>query len=107
MKTLLNDSLSISVVILLLEVGLALLPIQANAVPGEGTLYGTSPDNLIIVNRGNGAGTVVGLIALEVSFPGLAIDPLTGWGFADCGTGCDDMWNINLATGMGTHCLVP
>lgn len=102
MKTFLNYRIKISMALFFFVVGLALLPIQANAVPGEGALYGTSPSELIIINPNTGASTVVGDIADGPGFPGFAIDTLTGWGLAGCGAGCDQMWNVDLLTGMGT-----
>jgi len=105
MKTLFNRSLSLSATIFLLVVGLEFMPLQAHAVPGEGILYGTSPNELITLNRATGAGTVIGLIDPIIDgfgFPGFAIDTQTGWGFAGCGGGCDQMWNVDLDTGMGT-----
>ncbi len=95
-------SISLSAIALLLVFGLTLLPLQVQAVPGGGTLYGTSPDELITISPIRGVGTVVGPNTAERGFPGFAIDPATGLSFAGCGTGCDEIWNFNLNNGMAT-----
>jgi len=86
----------------LLLIGLVFLPLQVHAVPGQGTLFGTSPDELITIDPVTGIGTVVGPSTAEDGFPGLAIDPVTGLSFAGCSGGCDEIWNFNLGNGMAT-----
>jgi len=92
--------ISMSGIAVLIIIGLAFLPLQVQAVPGEGTLYGTSPNELITIDPVTGIGTVVGPNTSDLGFPGFAIDPATGWSFAGCGTGCDEIWNFNLGNGM-------
>jgi len=103
MKPILNKlSMSLSGIALVLVIGLTFLPMQAQAIPGQGTLYGTSPDELITIDLATGIGTVVGPSGAILGFPGFAIDPATGLGFAGCGEGCDEIWNFNLGNGMAT-----
>jgi len=101
MKPILNKfSISLSAIALVLVIGLAFLPLQAKAVPGQGTLYGTSPGELITIDPVTGIGTVVGPNTADRGFPGFAIDPVTGLSFAGCGEGCDEIWNFDLNNGM-------
>lgn len=86
----------------MLIVGLTFFPLQVQAVPGQGTLFGTNPGQLITIDPATGVGTVVGLPGVIIGFPGLAIDPATGFSFAGCGMGCDEIWNFNLGNGMAT-----
>lgn len=103
MKSLLNKArIVLSGIAVLLLIGLAFSPLQVQAVPGEGALYGTSPRELIVIDPATGIGTVVGPNTADRGFPGFAIDPLDGWSFAGCGTGCDEIWNFNLGNGMAT-----
>ena len=100
MKTILNKlKISLSGILVLLLVGLIFLPSQVHAVPGQGTLFGTSPGELITIDPATGIGTVVGPNTADRSgFPGFAIDPVSGLGFAGCGEGCDSIWNFNLGS---------
>ncbi len=103
MKHIINKlRISISGILVLLLVGLILLPLQAKAVPGQGTLFGTSPNELIAIDPATGVGTVVGPNTADRGFSGFAIDLATGLSFAGCGTGCDEIWNFNLGNGMAT-----
>jgi hypothetical protein len=86
----------------LLLIGLVFLPLQVQAVPGQGTLYGTSPNELITINPATGIGTVVGPNAASRGFPGFAIDPATGLSFAGQGAGSDSIFNVDLDTGAAT-----
>lgn len=94
--------ISLSGILVLLLVGLAFFPLQVQAVPGRGILYGTSPGELIEIDPATGVGTVVGPNAANMGFPGFAIDPATAWSFAGCGSGCDEIWNFDLDSGMTT-----
>lgn len=87
---------------ILFILGLAAFPNYVNAVPGQGTLYGTSPDQLIIVNTNNGTGSVVGPNSAMIGFPGLAIDTSSETSYAGCGGGCQQIYNFNLNNGMAT-----
>jgi len=94
--------ISLSGILVLLLVGLAFFPLQVQAVPGRGILYGTSPGELIEIDPATGVGIVVGPNAANMGFPGFAIDPATAWSFAGCGGGCDEIWNFDLDSGMTT-----
>jgi len=52
--------ISLSGILVLLLVGLTFFPLHVQAVPGEGTLYGTNPGQLITIDPATGVGTVVG-----------------------------------------------
>ena len=103
MKPILNKlNVSLSGIALVLVIGLTFFSLQAQAVPGQGTLYGTNTGELITIDPATGIGTVVGPNTAGRGFPGFAIDPVTGLSFAGCGSGCDEIWNFNLDDGMAT-----
>lgn len=75
MKTVLNKlRISLFGIAVLLLIGLVFLPIQVQAVPGQGTLYGTNPGQLITIDPVTGIGTVVGPSGVGGGFPGFASD---------------------------------
>jgi len=92
----------LSGILVLLLVVLTFFPLQVQAVPGRGILYGTSPRELIEIDPATGVGTVVGPNTADMGFPGFAIDPTTAWSFAGCGGGCDEIWNFDLDSGTAT-----
>ncbi|MCK5391873.1 MAG: hypothetical protein KAJ31_05555 [Deltaproteobacteria bacterium] len=103
MKTVLNKlRISLFGIAVLLLIGLVFLPIQAQAVPGQGTLYGTNPGQLITIDPVTGIGTVVGPSGVGGGFPGFAIDPGTGISYAGQGAGSDSIYNFDLDTGAAT-----
>ena len=67
----------LSGILVLLLVGLTFLPLQVQAAPGQGILYGTdaSDGNLITVDPTSGLGTIIGPTLVPGVFPSLAIDP--------------------------------
>jgi hypothetical protein len=92
----------LSGVLVLLLVGLTFFPLQVQAAPGQGTLYGRSPNELITIDPATGIGTVVGPNMVGLGFPGFAIDPATGLSFAGSGSGSDSIWNFDLDDGTAT-----
>lgn len=75
-----------------------IFPEHAKAAPGLGTLYGTDPDDLIIINPFTGTGTLVGNMGGS-GFPGFAIDPSTGIAYAAGGAGSDSIMTVDLGNG--------
>jgi Bacterial Ig-like domain (group 1)/Thrombospondin type 3 repeat len=75
----------------------------AYAAPGTGTLFGTDGNggNLITVDPGTGAGTVVGPMAAGV-VPSLAVDPTTGIMYAGQGGGSPNLYTVDPTTGAAT-----
>jgi hypothetical protein len=80
----------------------ALLAVQAGAVPGGGTLFGTdgSSGHLIAIDPETGAGTVIGSMGFEA--PSLAVDPTTGTMYAGTGGGSPFLYKVDKTTGIAT-----
>jgi hypothetical protein len=80
----------------------ALLAVQARAVPGGGTLFGTdgSSGHLIAIDPETGAGTVIGSMGIEA--PSLAVDPTTGTMYAGGPICCPDLYTVDKTTGAAT-----
>jgi hypothetical protein len=76
-----------------------IFPEYVKAAPGRGILYGTDPDDLIIINPNTGLGTFVGNIG-GPGVPGFAIDPTTGIAYGSPGGGADAIVIIDLNTGQ-------
>ena len=78
-------------------------PGWVGASPGVGRLFGTNANGgqLLTVNTGNGAGTVVGLMGAGV-VPALAVDPITGILYAGQGAGLPNLYTVNKTTGAAT-----
>jgi hypothetical protein len=76
-----------------------IFPEYVKAAPGRGALYGTDPNDLIIINPNTGLGTFVGNMG-GPGFPGFAIDPTTGIAYGSPGSGADAIVNIDLNTGQ-------
>src|SRR5262249_52056278 len=76
---------------------------DANAAPGEGTLFATDAvrGNLLTINPATGVGTVVGPTGLR-SVPALAMDPNTGVLYVGEGAGAPNLYTVNPTTGAAT-----
>lgn len=84
----------------------------ADAVPGNGILYGTDAGAGVLLNVSTvtGAGTVIG--SLGFNAPALAVDPISGKMYAGTGSLADDLYEVNPAnaattlkggSGLGTY----
>src|SRR5215831_8746084 len=74
----------------------------AVASPGTGLLYGmTRTNNLITINPGTGAPTLVGNTGAG-PLPGLSVQPSTGVIFAGQGQGIPNVYTLSPVTGLAT-----
>ena len=76
---------------------------DANAAPGEGTLFATDAvrGNLLTINPATGVGTVIGSTGIP-SVPALAIDPNTGILYVGEGAGAPNLYTVNPTTAAVT-----
>ena len=111
MKPILNKArISLSGIVVLLLVGLAFFPLQVQAAPGQGILYGTdaADGNLITVDPTSGLGTIVGPTNVPGVVPSLAIGPspanpfFGGTIFAGQGQGQPNFYELSPINGNST-----